>query len=42
SSLRTAIGMTSGITDYFLNIGEDTTSDVDELITIGEVTWLTA
>ncbi|MXJ36416.1 phage baseplate protein, partial [Escherichia coli] len=42
SSLRTAIGMTSGIADYFLNIGEDTTSDVDELITIGEVTWLTA
>ncbi|HGC1101276.1 TPA: baseplate J/gp47 family protein [Escherichia coli] len=42
SSLRTAIGMTSGITDYFLNIGEDTTCDVDELITIGEVTWLTA
>ncbi len=25
-----------------LNIGEDTTSDVDELITIGEVTWSTA
>ncbi len=42
SSLRTAIGVTSGITDYFLSIDDDITSDVDELITIGEITWLTA
>ncbi|BBV67856.1 phage baseplate protein [Klebsiella sp. STW0522-44] len=42
SALRTAIGATSGITDYSLSVFDDITAATDELITIGEITWLTA
>ncbi|HEJ7192125.1 baseplate J/gp47 family protein [Serratia marcescens] len=42
SSLRTAIGTATGVTDYTLNINSDITSASGELITIGDVTWLTA
>lgn len=42
SSLRTAIGTATGVTDYTLDINSDITSASGELITIGDVTWLTA
>ncbi|HFV9293898.1 TPA: baseplate J/gp47 family protein [Serratia fonticola] len=42
SSLRTAIGTATGVTDYTLDINSDIVSAKDELITIGDVTWLTA
>lgn len=42
SALRTAIGSTTGITDYSLSVGGDITADTTELITIGVITWLTA
>lgn len=42
SSLRTAIGIAAGVTDYLLNVTADITCDVDELVTLGEITWLTA
>ncbi|HBY9795022.1 TPA: baseplate J/gp47 family protein [Klebsiella pneumoniae] len=42
SSLRTAIGTATGVTDYTLDISADITSENNELITIGDITWLTA
>ncbi|EKN3486021.1 baseplate J/gp47 family protein [Yersinia enterocolitica] len=42
SALRTAIGTANGVKDYQLNIAADITCQDEELITIGEVTWLTA
>lgn len=42
SSIRTAIGGASGVTDYTLNITADTPCDQNELLTIGDIKWLTA
>nr|WP_213680129.1 baseplate J/gp47 family protein [Serratia marcescens] len=42
SSLRTAIGTATGVTDYTLDINSDITSSIGELITLGEVIWPTA
>lgn len=42
SALRTAIGSSSGVTDYALSITTDTTVTANELITIGGITWHTA
>lgn len=41
SSLRTAIGTATGVMDYTLDINSDITSASGELITIGDVIWLT-
>lgn len=42
SSVRTAIGSAAGVTDYVLSLSADITATTEELITIGEITWLTA
>lgn len=42
SSLRTAIGTATGVTDYQLDINSDITSASGELITLTEVVWPTA
>lgn len=41
SAVRTAIGATTGVTDYTLSISFDVTAATNELITIGVLTWLT-
>ncbi|MGO1309416.1 MAG: baseplate J/gp47 family protein, partial [Kluyvera intermedia] len=41
SALRTAIGSSSGVTDYTLSVNADITVPADELVTIGVLTWLT-
>ncbi|WP_353613016.1 baseplate J/gp47 family protein [Mangrovibacter phragmitis] len=42
SALRTAVGSASGVTDYTLSIDADIPAETNELITTGDVTWLTA
>lgn len=41
SALRTAIGSSSGVTDYTLSVNADITVPAAELVTIGVLTWLT-
>ncbi|HEO8445155.1 TPA: baseplate J/gp47 family protein [Yersinia enterocolitica] len=41
SALRTAIGASTGVTDYTLSVAADISATTDELITIGVITWLT-
>ncbi|EEI6239511.1 baseplate J/gp47 family protein [Salmonella enterica subsp. enterica] len=42
SSVRTAIGTATNITDYTLDLSADVTCGSEELITIGAITWPTA
>lgn len=42
SSLRTAIGTSAGVADYILTVVADVPATTEELITIGDITWLTA
>ncbi|MBA5235295.1 baseplate J/gp47 family protein [Pectobacterium aroidearum] len=42
SSVRTAIGTATNVTDYSLNLSSDIQAQPNELITIGAITWLTA
>ncbi|KFB91021.1 gp47 family phage protein [Trabulsiella guamensis ATCC 49490] len=41
TALRTAIGTASGVTDYTLNLTDDIPAEQNELITVGEIEWLT-
>ncbi|HGY4723277.1 TPA: baseplate J/gp47 family protein [Citrobacter amalonaticus] len=41
SALRTAIGTSSGVKDYTLSITQDIPAGAQELITMGNITWLT-
>lgn len=41
TALRTAIGTASGVTDYTLNLTADIPAGQNELITIGDIEWLT-